>query len=235
VNGVGASAIYIRTDTAHDITVKVNDKQMTTGLAHTLTEGNARVNTFGADNTDRLSGERALGWRLRILANDVLSSDPTGNILRANLGHVMIINEDKIIATLSLGVRHGTSNADYGRAFARGNDFKIYIGGQAAPETHEFSLIAPNEKINVANIIDAISKGKEFTGTTNCSLIVNSDWRVNTFGFMEDLETITLRGNSALNFDNAASSMNKIEIERGKVHIRQITNLNDIIGNVKMM
>jgi hypothetical protein len=229
VSGVGASAVPGGTSIAHDITVNMNGSQTIAALAHSSPVENVRVNTFGADNTD--VGDGVFGWRVGIFADDTFSSDSTVNILGANLAYIVVPNSNN--AAITLGNSQGTSNAGYARAFALGNDFKIYVGGQAL-DNHEFSPVASNGKINVVNIIGAISKGMSSGNTDDSSLTVDSGWAVNTFGPVEDLKTIIVRGDSALNLYNAASNISKIEIERGKFHIGRAANFNEIIGNVKV-
>jgi hypothetical protein len=200
---------------AHDITMNMSNSQTIAALSHVLTEGNVRVNIYNADNVDKISGDGAFGRRVGIFASDALNFNSSINILGANSGHTVIISDDKSTATLSLDAGQGTSNAVYVRAFALGNDFTISIARRTAPNTCAFCPVTRNGKINMVNIIGAISKGKGSTGTTDSSLTVDWGWMVNIFDPIDDLEAITMRGNNALNLSKAASSISKIEIERG--------------------
>jgi hypothetical protein len=197
----------------------MNGSQIQAALAYTLTTGNVSVKTLRVDNMDKGSGGGTFDWLMGIFASGALSSDSRVNILAANFGHA--VDPDRNSIALSFGRIQGTSNANDPRAFSLGNDFKTDIGGRADANTdsHELSPVGPNEETNVINIIGAMSKGMSSGGTDESFLMLASGWTVNTFGPVEDLKNITVRGESALNLSDATSNIRTIEIERPRLHI----------------
>jgi hypothetical protein len=220
----------------------MNGSETLSALAYATTAANIKVNTFGADNTDRGDGDNDFGWRVGIFAAgsditegtgeetkviaDAIAQDSSVNILGAKLGAAWSIT-DGGIATATLGDNQGSTNADYARAFALGKDFQIYIGGRVDPKKvsseddgYGFIPVLPNGKTNVVNIIGAISRGKDSSGTDGSSLTVDSGWTVNTFGPVEDIKNIALK-NGVL---NAYGSLKNIALTSGTLNAFAINN-----------
>ncbi|MDR1528499.1 MAG: hypothetical protein LBS22_02855 [Puniceicoccales bacterium] len=207
--GIGAAAANADS-TANAVTVNMNGSQTLGTLAYLPATADTKVNAFGADNTDKVDGN--FGWRVGIFAagqeiregdeviSKALEQDSTVNILAVKLENNWAIADS--IASATLGANQGSSNADYARAFALGNDFKIYIGGRANPSSHEFMPVPANGQTNVVNVIGAIGKGKISTATNNVvpgsSLTVGQGWTVHAFGPVENLEEIVVQNGSSL-------------------------------------
>ncbi|MDR0742024.1 MAG: hypothetical protein LBE98_01000 [Puniceicoccales bacterium] len=247
--GVGAALASNSTaSTASSVRVNMNGNQSISALACVQSNpSNAKVNAFGADNTD--AGDD-FGWRVGIFAagEDIvveeddettiaraINVNSTVNILAAKLGKEWEITDG--VATATLGGNQGTSSADYARAFALGNDFQIYIGGMADPDTHGFTPVsALAGTINVVNIIGAISRGRDSAATTGSSLTIDNAWTVNTYGPVQDLANIEIKGGGEWNVYGPAEGLSDIHVMSGVLHIAKdtnYTNFNGVIGQIQ--
>ncbi|MDR2435817.1 MAG: autotransporter outer membrane beta-barrel domain-containing protein [Puniceicoccales bacterium] len=232
--------------TARKVSVNLNGSQVLGALAHAqkgnaLQPGNAKVNTFGADKTDK--GDGAYGWRVGIFAAgseiveegntvaEAVSGNSTVNILGAKLGKAIEFSGGK--ASLTLGADQGKVYAavgdgysagqnSYARAFALGEDFKIHVGGRTSKakantwNNFGFDSVAPAANTaNVVNILGAIAKGKSSANTTGSSLTVDDGWTVNAYGPVDGLANITVHENGRL---NTHSSVRNITINGGVVY-----------------
>ncbi|MDR1528751.1 MAG: hypothetical protein LBS22_04185, partial [Puniceicoccales bacterium] len=249
--GIGATSANGES-TANAVTVNMNGSQTLAAVAYS--KGTTTVNAFGANNTDKAVD--GFGWRVGIFAAETAGTIPPGepdsfaysaltenstvNILAAKLGGDWSTpSGDTAVATL--GASQGTTNIDYARAFALGDDFKIYIGGMAKPDAHEFAPVPANGKINVVNIVGAISKGKNSTANDNVvpnsSLTIDNSWRVNTYGPVQNLARIDIGGGSRWNVYGPASNLPNIHVQSGVLHITKDdgkhTNFNTVIGQIK--
>ncbi|MDR1255622.1 MAG: autotransporter outer membrane beta-barrel domain-containing protein [Puniceicoccales bacterium] len=240
--------------TASGIAISANGSQTLSALAYCQDVANARVNAFGADNTDMRTytaegaakaGDGAaegdpipgaFGWRVGIFATgeniveggqsgqktiaSAVETDSTVNILAAKLGKATSFGTSE--AVITLGAKQGTSSADYARAFALGNDFKIYVGSRvdsskdktSAGDNYGFVSVAPNGKTNAVNIFGAISKGKDSSGVAGSSLTIDSGWTVNAYGPVEDLASIDVKSGTF----NTYGNLKNITIAGGTVN-----------------
>jgi hypothetical protein len=194
---IGAAVGY-GTGTANAVTVNMNGSQTLSAMAYAENLSSMKGNTFGADNTDK--GDSDFGWRVRVFTEgeDVKESAAedaktifyavAGNspvsILSAKLSSSWDTVSEEGKATATLGGDQASSRDNYARAFALGNDFKIYVGGRANAGGDGFTPVSLAEgtsgiintggTTNVVKIIGAISKGKDSTGTAGSSLTVDS-------------------------------------------------------------
>jgi hypothetical protein len=179
--------------------------------------------------------EGAYGWRVGIFAAgedivegektvaDAVTGDSTVNILGAKMGANVAFPEEGSNtgkAVITLGEDQGDSYSNYARAFAIGENFEIYIGGRADPETHSFTPVAPAlGTTNVVNILGAIARGRMSDNTDGSSLAAGSGWTVNAYGPLNDLEDITVANGSTLNLFNGASDVGEISLNGGTLRI----------------
>ncbi len=207
-----------------------------------------KVNIFGADSTDK--EENSFGWRVGIFASgeeikdvenktlfNAVSGNSTVNILGAKLNSAITVSEDKAQVTLSGD--QGNSSSDYARAFALGNDFQIYIGGRAIESTEGiiFESIAPAGGTNTVNILGAISKGQDSSDTDGSSLTIDNGWVVNTYGPVEDLNTVNVT-NGTFNVRNKLSVDGGMTVDNGSKLVlcaseSNATSFNSVIGDIQ--
>jgi hypothetical protein len=175
---------------AHSVAVNFSGTQVLGALAHTGSgPDGAKVNTFGADNTDR--GESAFGFRVGIYASgeDILGEGAesesgsssgqkvlakkinhgsTVNILAAKLAEKWTIDGPSS-ATIALSSNQGANRNTYARAFALGEDFQIYVGGRVewekdtygTPPNYGFTVVPANGYSNVMNVFGAIAPARD--------------------------------------------------------------------------
>jgi hypothetical protein len=164
-----------------------------------------------------------------------LAQDSTVNILGAKLEDGWSIPSDNV-AIARLGANQETSSGDYARAFALGEDFKIYIGGMVDPDTHEFTPVLANGKTNVVNVVGAISKGKSSTNTNESVFVIANGWSVNTYGPVRDLATVHIMNNSKWNVYGPTSDLPDIHVHDGVLHLTKDdvghTNFSGVIGQI---
>jgi hypothetical protein len=217
--------------TASSVTANFNGSQVVSALAYGIES--AKVNTFGADKTDRDERYGTYGWRVGIFAagSDIVENektvahavtgDSTVNILGAKMGgNITFPNSGK--AVITLGANQGTSYADYARVFALGEDFKIHVGGRVSEEMANYWNEFGFEKVdpavgttNMVNIFGAISAGNQSVSTNKSSLTVSRGWTVNTYGPVENLANITVDDAAWL---HTYSSLKNITISDGTVY-----------------
>jgi hypothetical protein len=196
------------TSTVATATVNINGSQNLSAIGCASSAANAKVNVFGADDTDK--GAEPFGWRVGIFATGQDIKDGSGEVIAKALTENSTVNifatklseksiSENGVAIFTLEADQGTDHDTYARAFALGEDYQIYFGGKANSNTHLFeAVVPPNGKTNEANIMGAIGKAKNSSGTAGSSLTVDQGWTVHAFGPVEDLGKITVRNNGSL-------------------------------------
>ncbi|MDR0693454.1 MAG: hypothetical protein LBF49_02700 [Puniceicoccales bacterium] len=236
---IGAAAGF-GTTVANCATVNMNGSQTLSALASSSDTSDLRVNTFGADNTDK--GSDAFGWRVGIFAippdfdesSSVIAENSTVNILAAKLSADWSIGNG--VATAILGASQGTTYDTYAHAFPLGEGFKIYVGGRADLTTHLFIPVPSNGQINKVNVCGAISKGRSSANTTGSSFTVYGGWEVNTYGPVQDLARIDMEGGSRWNVYGPASNLPDIHVRSGVLHLAkddEHASFDDVIGQIQ--
>jgi hypothetical protein len=227
--GIGAASTN-GVSTASAVRVNLNGSQDVVVLAHAPSASSIKVNAFGADNTDKDANE--FGWRVGIFAAGEettegeeivakpIAQDSEVTIMAAKLAEASI-------TAITLGAAQGTSNADYARAFALGEDFKIYIGGMANSTDSGFTPIPANGKNNIVKIVGAISKAQNSASTEGSSLTIDSGWVVKTYGPVEDLARIDIKGGAKWNVYGPASNLPEIHVQSGVLHLTKGNQIED--------
>jgi hypothetical protein len=153
------------------------------GHAHDGPDG-AKVNTFGADDTDK--GEGAFGFRVGIYATEKDIVDGFGAVLAKKIEHPSTVNivgarlaEKWTIgdldsgsapadATIALAGDQGANRSTYARAFALGEDFQICVGGRvnmagagASAADYGFTAVPANGQSNAVNVFGAIAPARD--------------------------------------------------------------------------
>ncbi|MDR1890980.1 MAG: hypothetical protein LBQ23_02230 [Puniceicoccales bacterium] len=243
--GVAASVIGAaspnNTSIASEVVVNANGSQNFIASAYAPESEKVKVNTFGADNTDK--GENDLvGWRVGIYAsgtyisdvkeNDLtvscLGTNSTVNIVAAKLAESSEPDNDGVPATKRLANDQGTDFSNYARAFALGEDFKIHIGGRWNPTIVDgkmtdvkFEPIPPNGGANEVNVFGAIAPARNIGDYPNTedrvkdsSLAISNGWTANVYGPIEGLKAITVEPGSTL---NTYGSLKNITISGGEI------------------
>ncbi|MDR1233260.1 MAG: autotransporter outer membrane beta-barrel domain-containing protein [Puniceicoccales bacterium] len=230
---------------ANNMVVNMNGGQTLAAVAYSA--GTSTVNVIGADNTDKGAGINDFGWRVGIFATGTEITDESNTIAsaitessRVNILGAKLENDWSIgsgIATATLGNSQGTET----RAFALGNDFKIYIGGMADPanvndgSTYGFASIPANGETNAVNILGAISKAAGSANANGSSLTVDSAWQANTYGPVQDIARIDIKGNGQWNVYEPTSGLPDIHVQSGVLHLARdddSTEFNKVIGEI---
>ncbi|MDE6432296.1 MAG: autotransporter outer membrane beta-barrel domain-containing protein, partial [Opitutales bacterium] len=210
------------TSTARGISININGSQMIGALA------GAKVNAFGADNTD--ADANKTGWRIGLYNSETNAA--TVNILAAK-GSTAFSNDQ---ATMTLNADQGSDRTNYARAFALGNDYQIYIGGQgdvSRDSNDRLQSIGTELKSagtstgNVVNIFGAIAPAQNAT-LTDTSLrdaeiirvpdtrfTVDRGWTANVYGPLEGVEAIVVKDGGVL---NTYGSLKNITLEKGIIN-----------------
>ncbi|MDR0595788.1 MAG: autotransporter outer membrane beta-barrel domain-containing protein [Puniceicoccales bacterium] len=158
---------------SRNVVVNANGSQTMGALAYDSSPDNTEINLFGADNTDKVTGEGEFGHRIGIYADGSVTRDSTVNLVAAKMGGTLNLDGDgKVVISLANDLGKSFDGGwwgsrAYARAFALGEDFKIYIGGRVEGERETYDTppnygFTPktNGYSNVMNVFGAIAPAK---------------------------------------------------------------------------